>query len=460
MTHSVLIVDDDDAFCQMLETSLGASAHADSATSAMAALKLLEQRDFDVVVTDIRMRHMDGVELCKRVVESRPDVPVIVMTAFGSMETAIEALRAGAHDFVTKPFDLDTLRIAITRAVEHRELCRKVQRLEQALHEPREMGPMLGASRPIRQVFDLIERVAPSDATVLVTGESGTGKELVARALHERSPRRGGPFVAINCAAMPETLLESELFGYAKGAFTDAKSARPGLFRQADGGTLFLDEIGDLPLGFQPKLLRVLQEKTVRPVGGDTEASVNVRLVTATNRDLEDAVADGLFREDLYYRIHVIQIEVPPLRVRGNDILILAQHFVNHFSATHAKPVTGFVPAAARTLLAYSWPGNVRELQNCVERAVTLCRHSEITVADLPDKVTEAQPSHPVLDGEDSYELMPMQEVERRHVLRVYESTGQNKSLAAKVLGFNRKTLYRKLRSYGVIPPEPSDLDR
>lgn len=460
MTHSVLIVDDDDTLCRMLETGLRASTHqARSATSAAAGLELLEQDDFDVVVTDVRMRRVDGVELCKRIVESRPDIPVIVMTAFGSMETAIEALRAGAYDFITKPFDLDTLRLAIKRAVEHRELSRKVQRLEEALRDSQQMGRLRGASRPIRQVFELVERVAPSDAAVLITGESGTGKELVARALHQRGGRSNGPFIAVNCAAMPETLLESELFGYAKGAFTDAKTDRPGLFRQAHGGTLFLDEIGDLPLGFQPKLLRALQERTVRPVGGDGEAPVDVRLVTATNRDLETAVEEGLFREDLYYRIHVIQIHVPPLRARGNDILMLAQHFVNHFSATSEKPVTGFAPAAAKMLLAYPWPGNVRELQNCVERAVTLCRYSEITVGDLPEKVRNPKPFHVILDSEDSGELLPMDEIERRYVLRVFEATGRNKSLAAKILGFNRKTLYRKLRSYGAIPPEPSELD-
>lgn len=460
MTHSVLIVDDDETLCKMLERGLRSVTHkACSATNARAGLELLDHDDFDVVITDIRMPRLGGLELCKQIAERRPDIPVIVMTAFGSMETAIEAIRAGAYDFIPKPFDFDTLRLAVKRAAEHRELSRKVERLEQALRDSRQMGQMLGASRPMRQVFDLIERVAPSDAAVLVTGESGTGKELVARALHQRSARSSGPFMAINCAAVPAALLESELFGYTKGAFTDAKANRPGLFRLAHGGTLFLDEIGELPLEFQPKLLRALQERTVRPVGGASEVPFDVRLVTATNRDLETAVEGGLFREDLYYRIHVIQLHVPPLRARGNDILMLAQHFVNRFSATSGKPVTGILPRAGKALLTYPWPGNVRELQNCIERAVTLCRYSEIATRDLPQKVREIRRSDLILATEDPEELLPMEEVERRYVLRVFEATGRNKSRAAKVLGFNRKTLYRKLRSYGVIPPESSESD-
>ena len=460
MTHSVLIVDDDQTLCRMLETGLRASMHeARSVTSAHDGLEMLESRDFDVVITDVRMRRLGGLDLCKRIAEIRPDIPVIVITAFGSMETAIEAMRAGAYDFIPKPFDFDTLRLAVQRAAEHRDLSRKVERLEQALLENRQMGRMLGASRPMRQVFDLIERVAPFDSAVLITGESGTGKELVARALHERSPRRDGPFVAINCAAVPEALLESELFGYTRGAFTDAKASRPGLFREANGGTLFLDEIGDLPRGFQPKLLRALQERAVRPVGGSKEVPFDVRLVTATNRDLESEVEEGLFRGDLYYRIHVIQIHVPPLRLRGNDVLMLAQHFVNHYAATSGKPVGGLLPAAAKKLLAYPWPGNVRELQNCMERAVTLCRYSDIAVPDLPDRVREARHARFVLENEDSEELPPMKEIERRYVLRVFEATGKNKSLAAKVLGFNRKTLYRKLRRYGAIPAGHDERD-
>ncbi|HET6585661.1 MAG TPA: sigma-54 dependent transcriptional regulator [Nannocystaceae bacterium] len=452
MSRRVLVVDDDAEMCAMVSRGLQSAGYATETCGSVAvALECLEVGDFDAILTDLRMPKASGLDLCRSVVANRPDIPVIVLTAFGSMETAIEAIRAGAYDFVTKPVELDSLRIAVRRAVEHRDLAKRVDRLEQALRETRAMDEMLGTSPAMRRVFDLVERVAPSDSTVLTTGESGTGKELVARALHRRSPRASGPFIAINCAAMPESLLESELFGHVKGAFTDAKGDREGLFQRAHGGTLFLDEIGELPLGLQPKLLRVLQERAIRQVGGREEIPFDARVIAATNRDLEAAVEDGRFREDLYYRINVIQIPVPPLRARGNDVLLLARHFMERNAKISGKSVRGFLPAAAERLLAYVWPGNVRELQNCIERAVTLCRYSEITVEDLPDKIRDSRPSRLVLDTDDLSQLVPMEEIERRYVLRVFEAVGQNKSLAAKTLGFNRKTLYRKLQRWGAI---------
>ncbi len=299
-------------------------------------------------------------------------------------------------------------------------------------------------------LYDLIERVAASESTVLVTGESGTGKELVARALHGRSPRRRGPFVALNCAAMPEALLESELFGHARGAFTDAKSARLGLLAQADGGTLFLDEIGEMPIGVQPKLLRAVQERRFRPVGSDAETAFDARILAATNRDLEAAVEEKRFREDLYYRINVIRLDLPPLRSRGTDVLLLAQHFVVAHAARAGKDVTGIAPATAEKLLAYSWPGNVRELSNCVERAVALTRYAELTVDDLPPKVRDHRAANVVVATDDPAELVALEEVERRYILRVLEALGGNKTRAAQVLGLDRKTLYRKLDRYGV----------
>jgi len=455
MNAAILIVDDDPAMCRMLESGLGSSGYETaSAVSADAALELLGARDFDLIITDVRMREMDGLELCRRIVETRPDIPVIVTTAFGSMEVAIEAIRAGAYDFITKPMPLDTIRLTVQRATRHRALSRKVERLQQALRETREFESLLGSSPPMRQLIDLIERVAPSDTVVLITGESGTGKELVARALHRRSARKDGPFVAINCAAMPETLLESELFGHAKGAFTDAKVARAGLFVQASKGTLFLDEIGELPLGLQPKLLRALQERKVRPLGANVEVAFDARIIAATNLDLESAVEEGRFRQDLFYRIHVIEIDTPPLRVRGNDVLLLAQRFIEHFAAVSGKAITGILAPAADKLLTYPWPGNVRELQNCIERAVTLCRYSDITVDDLPQRVREYERSRSLLAVDDPSDFVPMEEIERRYVTRVFEATNGNKSLAAKILGFNRKTLYRKLRQYGVLRDE------
>jgi two-component system response regulator HydG len=288
---------------------------------------------------------------------------------------------------------------------------------------------------------------------VLVTGESGTGKELVARALHRRSCRRAEPFVAVNCAAMPDALLESELFGHARGAFTDARAVRAGLFARAHGGTLFLDEIGDLPVALQPKLLRALQERVIRPVGADNEQAVDVRVVAATNRDLETAVEERRFREDLYYRINVVHIDLPPLRSRGGDVLLLAQHFVQHFAAVRGREIQGLSAPAAEKLSAYSWPGNVRELQNCIERAVALARYDQIMVDDLSEKIRNYRRSHVLVASDDPDELASMEEVERSYVLRVLEAVGGNKSKAAQVLGFDRATLYRKLERYGTRGP-------
>jgi DNA-binding NtrC family response regulator len=389
------------------------------------------------------------LELCQRATEAHPELPVLVITAFGSMETAVQAIRAGAYDFITKPFDIDVVGISIERAVKHGVLTREVQRLQRAVDESRRFDELLGASPAMKEVYDLLERVAESESTVLVSGESGTGKELVARALHRRSKRATGPFVAINCAAMPEQLLESELFGHTKGAFTDARTARPGLFVQAKGGTIFLDEIGDMPLGLQPKLLRALQERTVRPVGGDHETPIDVRVVAASNRDLETAIEERKFREDLYYRINVIHVELPPLRARGADVLLLAQHYLEHFATQSQKDVRSLDPEAAERLSAYAWPGNVRELANCLERAVALTRSESIGSADLPEKIRNYRTSHVLVAATDPSELVPLEEVEKRYILRVLEAVGGNKTLAAQVLGLDRKTLYRKLDRYG-----------
>jgi two-component system response regulator HydG len=299
------------------------------------------------------------------------------------------------------------------------------------------------------RLADLLERVAESDASVLVTGESGTGKELVARALHRAGTRREGPFVAINCAAMPETLLESELFGWVRGAFTDARSPRTGLFVQANKGTLFLDEIGDMPLSLQPKLLRALQERVVRPIGGDSLVPFDARIVAATNQDLDGAVERGAFREDLYFRLAVVEVPIPPLRARGNDVLLLAQHFIERYAAKMKKDIVGLAPPAAQRLLGYSWPGNVRELQNCVEAAVTLARKGEIGVADLPARIRRVSTVSAAAD-DGAGPLLSIDEIERRHILRVLDAVRGNRTLAARTLGLDRKTLYRKLQQYRV----------
>jgi two-component system response regulator AtoC len=451
MRGRALIIDDELSMCEMLGVGLKRRDFDPVCVgSAAAAVELLAAEDFDVVVTDVNMRGLDGIELCKHVVANRPDVPVIVITGFGSMETAIAAIRAGAYDFIPKPVDLDTLQLALERGIGHHRLRTEVKRLREVVAATQRSGNMLGTSAPMKHVYDLIDRVAQTDASVLITGESGTGKELVAQALHARSARASGPFVAINCAAMPEALLESELFGHVKGAFTDARSARAGLFVQASGGTLLLDEVGELSLGLQPKLLRALQERKVRPVGGDIELPFDARIVAASNRDLETAALEHRFREDLYYRINVIHIDVPPLRARGPDVLLLAQHFVLQFASTFGKQVKGLSKPAAEKLSAYAWPGNVRELQNCIERAVALTRFEEILLEDLPEKVQSYKRSQVVLDSGDPSELVSLDELERRYILRVLEALNGNKTLAAQTLGLDRKTLYRKLQQYGV----------
>ena len=451
MTATILIVDDDQSMCELLEAGLSKRGYAVKwCTSANKAFDIVLNEDFDVTVTDINMPGTNGIELCERIAGSRPDVPVIVITAFGNLDTAVAAIRAGAYDFITKPFEIDALRITLDRAVQHRRLRDEVTRLKQVVTRTQGFGEILGNCPPVQRMLDLVNRAAESDATVLVTGESGTGKELIARALHQHSRRCQGPFVAVNCAAMPEPLLESELFGHARGAYTDAKTARTGLMLKAHGGTLFLDEIGDAPLGLQQKLLRAIEERKVRPVGDDSEREIDARFVFATNRDLEADIEKGRFRADLYYRINVVHVEVPPLRVRDTDVLLLAHHFLRHFAVSSAKAVEGISLAAAHKLLAYSWPGNVRELRNCMERAVALTRFQEIAVDDLPEKIQMYRASRVVVDLDDTSQLLTLEEVERRYILRVLEATGGHRTKAAELLGLDRKTLYRKLERWGV----------
>jgi two-component system, NtrC family, response regulator AtoC len=451
MSGRLLVVDDDPAMCSMLEAGLAKHGLAvTSCGTGAAALELLVTEDFDAVVTDLQMSGMSGLELCERIVASRPDVPVVVIAAFGSLDTAIAAIRAGAYDFIPKAFRTELLKIAVDRAIQHRALRAEVKRLRREADDTRGFGDLLGQSPAMRALYDLLDRVADADAAVLITGPSGTGKELAARAIHLRSSRRDGPFVAVNCAAVPETLLESELFGHMRGAFTDARANRTGLFLEAGSGTLLLDEIGELPMGLQPKLLRALQERKVRPVGKDVEVPFEARVIASTNRDLETAVEEGRFRQDLYYRINVIHVAMPPLGARGNDILLLAQHFLAGFARSASKAVTGLSPAAAEKLLAYPWPGNVRELQNCVERAVALTRFEELTVDDLPSRSRDHQRSRFEVDAGEPAELVTMEEVERRYIQRVLEAAGDHKKLAAQILGFDRSTLYRKLERYGL----------
>jgi two-component system response regulator AtoC len=454
MNGKLLIVDDDLPFCQTIERGLARRGFEISCQQGgEQALMWIAEHDVDVVLTDLRMRGMDGLALCERVAANRPDVPVVVITAFGNYETAVAAMRAGAYDFVSKPVDLDQLAFTLERAAKHRALTEEVKRLRRDVRTgDNRHEELLGSSVAMRKVHELIDRVADNDASVLLTGESGTGKEVVARAIHRASPRREGPFIAVNCAAIPEALLESELFGHAKGAFTDAHTARTGLLAQANGGTLFLDEIGEMPLALQPKLLRALQERLLRPVGQDAEQPWDARLVCATNVDLDTAVEEGRFRSDLFFRINVVQIELPPLRARGMDVLALAQHFVERFAKQAGKAMTGISKNAAERLLEYSWPGNVRELQSCIERAVALAQFEEILVDDLPERIRRYRRSQIVLSSDDPGELVPLEEVERRYIMRVLEACGWRRMEAARILKLDRKTLYRKLERYGVRP--------
>ncbi len=445
----ILVVDDDETTCEFIHATLRRQDFDVLwKTSPHDALDLVTQDDFDLVLTDLSMVGMNGLELCERIIGMRPDVPVIVITGHASMESAIAAIRVGAYDFITKPVDTKLLALTVCRAVQHRQLRAEVKRLRRVVVDSQRFEQIIGHSPAMTRVFDLIERVGESDASVLITGESGTGKELVASAIHQRSARKNGPFLAINCAAVPPTLLESELFGHVRGAFTDAKSARTGLFVEANGGTLFLDEIAELPLEMQPKLLRVLQERKVRPVGGNTEVPFDARIVAATNRDLESEVFEKHFREDLYYRINVVRVDVPPLRERGSDVLLLAKSFVERFGARSGKDVTGISAPAAEKLMAYDWPGNVRELENCMERAVALTRFDELTVEDLPEKIRDYRAHRFLVAADNPSELVTLDELQRRYIMRVMALVGGNKSRAAEILGFDRRTLYRRLERY------------
>ena len=447
MKPRVLIVDDERSMCELLETDLRLrDFDVLWFTSANEAYQTVLDQPIDTVLTDLKMPGIDGLEFCRRIVANRPDIPVVVMTAFGSLETAVAAIRAGAYDFVTKPVEMDMLALTLERAVGHRGLQEKVKVLSQAAERTSRFQDLIGASPVMQQLYDQLTRIADTETSILITGESGTGKELVARSLHAKSRRHDKPFVPVNCAALPDTLLESELFGHAKGAFTDARSDRKGLFLQAEGGTLFLDEIGEMPLTMQPKLLRALEESRVRPVGSDREVPFDVRIITATNRDLETAIEENRFREDLFFRINVIQLDMPSLRSRGTDVLLLAQHFTQQFAQRTAKDVEGLSEAVAEKLLNYSWPGNVRELRNVIERAVALTRYNKLAVEDLPEKIRDYRSSQVFIGGEDPSELVPVEEVERRYIEHVLRTVDGNKTLAARILGLDRKTLYRKLQ--------------
>jgi DNA-binding NtrC family response regulator len=450
MTERILVVDDDPDACSLIESMLGRLGYsAESTTSPNDALERVGRERYAAILTDLEMAEMSGLALCERLIGSAPNVPVIVVTGYASIETAISAMRVGAYDYLTKPLDAKLLGLGVARAVQHGKLTSELKLLREEVGEPSQLArSLIGESSSMRRVHDLIDRVAGSDASVLIQGETGTGKELVARAIHSSSPRKDGPFVAINCAAVPASLLESELFGHAKGAFTDAKATRAGLFIEASGGTLFLDEIGEMPLDMQAKLLRALQERKVRPVGSNQEIPFDSRIIAATHRDLEADTVDHRFRQDLYYRINVVRISVPALRERGADILKLAVHFLDKFARRSGRERITLSPPVAERLMAYDWPGNVRELENCMERVMTLARYDQVTLEDLPEKIRAYRPDRFVLSADQTDEVVSLDELERRYIIRVIKLVDGNKSRAAHLLGLDRRTLYRKLDRY------------
>ncbi|OQX64196.1 MAG: two-component system response regulator [Desulfococcus sp. 4484_241] len=447
--HTILVVDDDDGHRAMLRTLLGGWGYgvAESDDGDLA-LETIKARHVDAVLMDLKMVRMSGMESLERIKSYNPLLPVIIMTAFSSVDTAVEALKKGAYDYLTKPLDFEKLRLTLQRILETTKLKEENRDLKEKLGSRFKRENIIGSGPAMTRLLEIVEQVAPSDANILITGESGTGKELVAGAIHYNSGRKDFPFVKINCAAITETLLESELFGHSKGAFTGADKNKKGRFVQADRGSILLDEIGEMPFSMQAKLLRVLQEKEVTPVGGERTFHVDVRVIAATNRNLKSLVDGGRFREDLYFRLNVVNIEVPPLRKRKEDIPELAHHFLKMFAAKNRKPINGFTREALDALMAYRWPGNVRELMNTVERAVVLARTETLSAEDimLADMEPEGGADYP---GEPQGPL-PLYEIEKNAILKTLESVGGNKSEAARRLGITRKTLHNKLKQYGI----------
>lgn len=452
MESSVLVVDDDPAHRTMLRTLLTGWGYViDEAEDGSTAIERVHERAFDLILMDVRMVKVSGLQALPEIKAFNPAIPIIIMTAYSSVETAVEALKNGAYDYLTKPLDFDELRLAMERAMDHKELREENRLLRETLGSHFDRRHIIGQSRAMVRILETVAQVAPSEATVLITGESGTGKEMIAGAIHFNSPRKDGPFVKINCAAITETLLESELFGHEKGAFTGAYRQKEGRFRQAHGGSLFLDEISEMSLAMQVRLLRVLQEREITRVGGEEVIKVDVRIIAATNKDLAQEIEAGRFREDLYYRLNVVALEMPPLRERREDIPLLAQHFLEALSRDNRKNIKGFTPQAMDRLIRYDWPGNVREVMNAVERGVVLSRSEYLDEQVLSLIPRDESLSREVLSRHGVNADMPLDEVEKASILKTLESAGGNKSEAARRLGITRRTLHKRLKLYGVM---------
>ena len=462
-TGSLVVVDDDPEMLSMVKDHLVRSGYQVKAfASGNEALKYfssggLDAIGTDLLLTDLRMSEMSGLDLLQQIKRISNPFPVVIMTAYASVDTAIDGLRKGAFDYITKPFKLADLTLTVERGIYFHRLKMQNQALTTEVKKNWGFHEMVGKSQSMRSLFDLIEKVAPAKSNVLITGESGTGKEVVARAIHNRSHSTQSPFIAINCTAIPDELMESELFGHVKGAFTGAVNDKKGLFEEANEGTLFLDEIGDMNVNLQAKLLRVLQERVIKPVGSNQTKPIQVRIIAATHKDLKKAILNGGFREDLYYRLSVIPLHVPALRHRAEDIPLLAHYFLKKCSALNGSKVFSFTQAALQKLMSYHWPGNVRELENTVERMVVLCRGQSIDLVDIPDF---SQSSKDQILGQALDDSSTLEDLEKKYIQLIFNKTGGKKEKAAQMLGINRRTLYRKLKEYGLETgsDEPDDL--
>jgi two-component system response regulator HydG len=446
----ILVVDDDATHRLMLEAVLESEGYevcqADDGETAVEAVK---KEFYDFILMDIRMARMSGIDALKEIKKTSPGIPVLIMTAYASVETAVDALKSGAYDYITKPLDTEKLKRIIAAELEHSDLKQEVAVLRERVGDRFDLSNIIGKSRKMKEVFEILAMAAPSDATVLIKGESGTGKELIANAIHQNSPRAGNPFIKVNCAALPESLLESELFGHERGAFTGAVSMRKGRFELANGGSIFLDEISEMSPAMQARLLRVLQEHEFDRVGGMKTIEVDVRVISATNKDLELEVKEGRFREDLFYRLNVISVPLPPLRERKEDIPVLAKHFLSVFSEKNRRMIKGFQPKTLDLFMRHDWPGNVRELENTIERCVIMTRSEYISPGDLPMNI-QALNGDPEEDNTGVRPGWSMREVERDLIIKTLEQTDGNKTRAAEILGINRKTLQNKLKEYEV----------
>ncbi|MFO8166180.1 MAG: sigma-54-dependent transcriptional regulator [Thermodesulfobacteriota bacterium] len=441
---TILIIDDEKNYLVILEALLAPEGYEIiTEDNAVNALQLIREADLDLVITDMKMPGMNGIELLEESKKINADLPVIIMTAYGTIEMAVEAMKKRAYDYITKPFRNEELKLTIKKALENSRLIKENKLLSEALSERYNYGNIIGKSKPMLKIYDMINKVAQSKASVMITGASGTGKELIAKAVHYNSPRKSRPFISINCGALTETLLESELFGHERGAFTGAVAMKKGRFELADGGTLFLDEVGEMPPSLQIKLLRVLQEMEFERVGGTKTIKVDVRILAASNRKLKEDIEKGIFREDLFYRLNVVQIEMPPLKERIEDLPFLVAHFIKQFQTSKKKNIE-LAPEVWKTLYNYSWPGNIRELENTIERAVVMSSGEMITVEDLPEYFLEMAPINPTLPE-------ALEKLEQKLIKGALDYTNQVQSQAAEMLGISRRVMHYKMKKYGML---------